>query len=87
MGTLIKVWNFFDGWKTYIAGASLLLIGLGSLFTEMGHCIEDVNTIVNGWEICVQNVSTSWNGLMEALMGLGFIGAKHAITKATATRG
>lgn len=71
------------GWTTYLAGASLILIGLGSLLTAMGHCIEDVSTILNGWEICRDNVSEAWGGVLAALAGLGFVGARRAIGNAT----
>ena len=82
MFSMIKsIWNFFDGYKTYIAGTGLLCLGLGSLLTAVGHCIQDVPTIVNGWEICQQDIAEAYNSVLAALAGLGFIGVKSAISK------
>lgn len=81
MNIFSKVFGFVNGYKTYIAGASFLLIGLGTLLIAVGHCIEDVSTIINGWDVCQMEVSAAWNGVYSALAGLGLIGVKHAIEK------
>lgn len=77
----MAVWNFFDGKKAYIAGTGLILISLGSLVTAVGHCIQDVPTIVNGWDICQQDVGIAWSALQDTLIGLGIIGVRHAVAK------
>lgn len=72
--------KWLSGILTYSAGIALLCFGISGLFAAFGHCLEDLPQLLNGWEVCTQNVSDAWQSVISALTGLGFIGVRRAIS-------
>jgi hypothetical protein len=66
--------NFLSGYKTYIAGAGLMLVGLG-------ECIGGIAAgLGEGGQFDAILIAS---GLTKISAGLGFIGARAAYAKGT----
>jgi hypothetical protein len=67
---------FLGGKKSIISGYGLLILGLGGLLTAIGHCLQSGDL-----QQCYAEISTSYEPLLAAFMGLGVIGIAHKAEK------
>lgn len=71
---------FLNGKKSLIAGYGLFLAGIGGLMVAAGGCMQHLDM-----QVCYADMSTAYDSLLAALMGLGFIGTAHKIDKSSPT--
>lgn len=70
--------NFFKGKVTYIAGFGLILIGVGQIISTGVECLQQTITL----GACLDALNQSWGSILDALMGIGFVGVRRAISGA-----
>lgn len=73
----MKLLTFLNGYKSYLAGAGLLLIALGELLTHGGRCL----TLEIEPGACFEQFPRLWDALSSAAIGIGIIGVRHSVAK------
>lgn len=74
--SLYNIIPFLNGYKRLISGYGLLALGLGGLFTAIGQCLVTLDV-----QQCFSGISSAWEPLVAAFLGLGIIGQAHAQEK------
>jgi hypothetical protein len=78
MQSLLSLIAKLNGYKTYIAGAGLILSGFGAVLIDLSHA-DSLSGLVS---MAVNlNASVEWGHVLE---GLGLIGLRHAVAKSDA---
>lgn len=75
----MSILEFFSGSKSYIAGTALILLAVAQIATVGASCFQGTITLAECW---IQ-LSTGWSAMQDAFLGLGIIGMRHAIEKAS----
>lgn len=87
-----KIWNFFDGWKEYIAGAGMMFSGLAgclgilAMWATQLAALKDMAAMIAWVEGLKHDPASAafivaWAGFLQ---GLKYIGARHAAEKSMA---
>ena len=77
-----KILGSVNGYKTYIAGAGLICLGLGHLLT--GIAATDLTSLPAILDLVKQLPDSP--GMLELLNGLGLVGLRHSGAKLEAAK-
>lgn len=78
---LYNIIPFLSGYKSFIAGAALICLGLGGMFTAVGDCLMTLEL-----KDCYEGIANAWEPLVTAFAGLGVIGIGHKMEKASPSK-
>jgi hypothetical protein len=85
-----KLWDAFDGWKEYLAGAGMMFSGLAGCLGIIGIWVAQVSDLkdsaaVFAWAQSLKHdpasaaIIVAWAGVLQ---GLKIVGSRHAADKA-----
>lgn len=65
----------FKGYLSYIAGAALLIAGVGKLLIVFSQCLTGDLSV----DACMVALTVSYDAVVAAATGLGIVGVRRAI--------